>query len=423
MWLALWLGCVDPPLEPCDCPVPGHGVRIADQCSCLPHLPPTPLPDQPTEFLLEGGEALDWARYDDALATGDVLLRFTPGDRWPRLYIERTDVGPHRLVLDGGAGRERAIVEGILTPYDEGPRHRVTIRGFEITGSSDKGIFWEAGDEVLIEDVILHGNRGSPALNLEYSNRSGYPSEGFTVRNTHIYDQGGECLYIGGAEGTGQPSHTGVRVENNLIHDCRDPLDSHDDAINIKDVDDVLLTRNIVAQADWGIEVAAPGLYSHNLVLDTRREGFMISDLFQPLQDMVFTDNLVLRPGHDGMYLSTSRSRGRALRIERSTILDAGQAGIKVSAEAGVELDIQGIVVARSAVGFDGYGDAAEQSELVVQGCRSAGNGRDFDRLFAGLAACTPTSAPTIDRPAGPDGLFFTDDDPWVLPGGAQLPP
>ena len=144
MWL-MTMACGSLPV--CDCPAdtPGHAVELDGQCSCLPHLPATPLPEDATVMQVGDGASLDWDAIDAALEDGDVIVVFEPGDRWPRLEVLRRNEGPHRLVLDGGGASGRAIVEGVLTPFDEGPRHRVTVRGFEITGSRDKGIFWEAG--------------------------------------------------------------------------------------------------------------------------------------------------------------------------------------------------------------------------------------------------------------------------------------
>ncbi|MEO0605060.1 MAG: right-handed parallel beta-helix repeat-containing protein, partial [Myxococcota bacterium] len=393
-------------LDVCSCPAgtPGHAVVLDDACSCLPHLEPTPLPADATVVELPSGEEPDWETLDAALVDGDVVVRFARDGAWDRLRILRADTGPHRLVLDGGSGSEgRAVVAGMLTPFDEGPRHRVTVRGFEVTGSRDKGIYWESGDGILVEDVVLHDNGGTPALHLQYSNRSGHTSDGFVVRNVHLYDQRGECLYIGGSEGTDAPSHTNVVIENNLIHDCYADLDTKHDAINVKDrMSDVRVHRNVVLRADWGIEVASSGEYTNNLVFDTNREGFQVADAFSPIGDMRFADNVVVGAGHDGFHFSIVQERATGMTMQRNTVVSAKQAGVLVGSGEGIALGIEDIVVVDSGVGFDGWGDDAD---LTVSGCLTSANDVDFDRVFDGAAAsCQPVIVPDLTAPAGPDG-------------------
>ncbi|MEM6928276.1 MAG: right-handed parallel beta-helix repeat-containing protein [Myxococcota bacterium] len=411
-------------LDVCTCPsgTPGHAVLLDDACSCLPHLEPTPLPSDAVVVELPSGEEPDWAALDAALVDGDVRVRFDRDGQWDRLRILRTDTGPHRLVLDGGSASEgRAVVAGMLTPFDEGPRHRVTVRGFEITRSRDKGIHWEAGDGILIEDVVLHDNGGTPALSLQYSNRSGHVSNGFVVRNIHLYDQRGECLYIGGSEGTDAPSHHDVVIENNLIHDCYADLDTKHDAINVKDrMSQVRVHRNVVLRADWGIEVASSGEYTSNLVFDTNREGFQVADAFSPIGDMRFADNVVVGAGHDGFHFSIVQARATGMTMQRNTVIGAKQAGVLVGSGEGIALDIEDIVVVDSSVGFDGWGEGAD---LTVADCLTSANDADFDRVFDDVAtSCGAATVPDLTAPAGPDGLFLTDDDPWLVDGGARLP-
>lgn len=391
---------------------------IEEQCSCLPALWPTPNPNNAVVFELSEGEEPDWSAIDVALVEDHVVVRFDPLGHWDRLTILRTDTGDNRLVLDGGEGNTRATVAGMLTPFDGGARHRITVRGFNITGSRDKGIYWEAGDDVLIEDVVIHGNRGTPALNLQYSNRAGVASANFTVRNSHIYDQNGECLYIGGSEGEDEDSHVGLLLENNLIHDCRSAWTAKTDGINVKDrLSEVVVRRNVVMRTDWGIEVASPGLYAQNLVIDSRREGFQISDAFQATGAMAFVDNTVIRPGHDGFHISTDRAVAEDMRMVRNTVIDAEEAGLLLATNLGIELDVEDLLVVGSAVAFDGWGEA----DMTLWSCRTAGNEVDFARLLEDAGACESADQPDRAPPAGEDGLFFTEDDPWLVVGGASL--
>ncbi len=202
-------------------------------------------------------------------------------------------------------------------------------------------------------------------------------------------------------------------LENNLVHDCFADLDTKHDAINVKDrIEDVRVHRNVVLRADWGIEVASPGSYTHNIVIDTNREGFQVSDAFSPIADMGFADNVVLRAGHDGFHFATDHARALGLAMVRNTVIGARKAGVLVGSGAGLDLAIEDMVVIDSAVAFDGWG---EDAALSVVGCRTSGNGEDFARLFDGVASCGSAEPVEFGPPAGPDGLFFTDDDPWLV--------
>ena len=138
----------------------------------------------------------DWQFIHAGLAEGPVRVVFAMGAYAERLQIERSDTSDNRLILDGGGGNWRVVMPGIHTGY-EGVISHVTVRGFEVIGSRDKGIEWNADDQILIEDVVVYANTGSPAINLQYSNGSGHASTGFVVRNSHLYNQCGECIYIG----------------------------------------------------------------------------------------------------------------------------------------------------------------------------------------------------------------------------------
>lgn len=234
----LW-GCGTPPSEPCAC-ADGHGVTLCDggdctSCQCLDFAPPTedPVPAV-TRFVDadasdgDGSETDPWAgphweTLDRDVATGNVLVIFDAGDTWPEyLAIGRTDA-----------------------------RSRITVRGFDVTGSKDKGIYWRSGDDIVIEDNLVHANRGTPSVSLDYTSRSGHRSTSFIVRNNHVWDQAGECIYIGGAEGEDIDAHEVVVIENNLVHDCRVPFSSQEDGINIKDrIGSVTVARNVVFETN-----------------------------------------------------------------------------------------------------------------------------------------------------------------------------
>jgi hypothetical protein len=62
---------------------------------------------------------------------------------------------------------------------------------------------------------------------------------------------------------------------------------------------------------------------------------------------------------------------------------------------------------------------------LDVAECRVHANGLDDDRSAAGASSgCLdrPPGFGALDTPAGPDGFFFTDDDPWLVEGALSSP-
>lgn len=447
--LSPW-GCASA-AEPCPC-LDGHGFDLCDGgactgCQCLDLAPPTADPAPAlTRFVdadASGGDgsasapwtAPDWDALDRDLASGDVLVVFDAGDVWPEpLTIGRADEGPSRVVLDGHHSRRtaegwvdadgaRAIVPGVHTGYDDVVRSRVTVRGFDVTGSADKGIYWRAGDDILIEDNLVHANRGSPAISLDYTSRSGHRSTAFVVRNNHVWDQVGECIYIGGAEGEDIDAHARVRIENNLIHDCTHPMSSQHDGINIKDrIGDVTVTRNVIFNTNWGIEIASPGAVSGNLVFATRSNGIHVTDVWGlGLSGLILEDNVILEAGEAGIYLNATNRAWSGVALSRLTVVGARGAAIEAGGASGVEGRIDDVVLASSAVALDAW----SPMDFELERCTVHGNELDGDRDFADLAETCVAADPgfgDLSAPAGPDGRFFTADDPWISAAGGARP-
>jgi len=460
-WLSLLLACgPDGAGEPCACD--GHGVQICQgdtcgPCMCLPLLEPSEEPDPASVFWVDpdvpGGDgsaedpwaALDWDAVDAALAGGHVRVNFSAleadedqAETWPEpLDLHRGDGGEHRLVLDGSSWTNtsdsqpawveapagvRARVPGISTGYDDIPRSRITVRGFEVTGSADKGIYVRAGDEVIIEDNLVHDNAGSPSISLDYVSRTGLPSSSFVVRNNHVWNQRGECIYIGGAEGEDLDAHGYVLVENNLVHDCWKRVGTHHDGINIKDrIGQVQVRRNVIFNTDWGIEAASPGLYAHNLVWSTARNAYHFTDGWgEGLSGLVLEHNVAVWAGHAGLYLSAQQQMTDGVSITGFTAVGSGQAGVELGAGPGLEVSLSDPLLVDNAVGLDGWGGV----DAWVEGCQSADNGVVALRDLSG-SDCTEGASDlgSLDAMAGPDGVFFTADDPWLSErGGAGLP-
>jgi hypothetical protein len=411
-------------------------VRICEDgecgpCQCLPWAEPTPDPEPGVTFYADpdgraeaaGTEAdpwstLDWPVIDDALGTRHVRVLFRSDATWSdKLLISRTDIWQHRLVLDGATwptADDRATVPGISTGFDDVPRHRVTVRGFEVTGSRDKGVYWRGGDARVLEDLVVHDNQGSPAVSLDYANRTGLHSMGFSLRNSHVYDQTGECVYIGGSEGEDLDSHAQLVLERNLIHHCWSPISSQHDGINVKDrITGVTITDNVIFEVDWAIEVASPAVISGNLMFDLMRNGFHLSDSWGlGLSGVVLRDNAVISPHEDGLYLGANRLPWTDVMVDGLVVADAGVAAILAASDGGVQATLDRVVLVDSATGVEGWGTPA----LTFLRCQSGGHDEAPGGVFEGaLTDCSETAWRTADLSltAGPDGLWLTDDDPW----------
>lgn len=443
--LALW--ACGGPSEPCAC-ADGHAVALCDDgscvCQCLPLAPPTADPEPATTRFVDAdavsgdGSAErpwpepDWTALDRDVAAGHVRVVFDAGDSWPdRLTIGRTDPGPNRIVLDGhhsrrtpdgwvDAERARAVVPGVQSR--DGVRSRITVRGFDVTGSRDKGIYWHAGDDIVIEDNLVHDNRGSPALSLEYTSRTGHRSTSFVVRNNHVWDQSGECIYLGGAEGQDLDAHERVVVENNLVHDCSAAISTQDDGINIKDrIGDVRVSRNVVFATKWGIELASPGRVTGNLVFGTRSNGIHATDGWgRGLSGLVLEDNVILDAEEAGIYLNATNHTWSEVTLSRLTVIGARQASIELGGESGIDGRIDDVLLVGSAIGLDAW----SPMDLELGACTQHQTDLAGDREVAELAASCAVEDPRfgdLSAPAGPDGRFFTDDDPWrSASGGAR---
>jgi len=377
----------------------------------------------------------DWETLDKDVAEGNVLVVFDAGDVWPdTLTIGRTDAGPNRVVLNGhlrsrtadgwvDAAGVRAVVPGVSTGFDDVVRSRVTVRGFDVTGSEDKGIYWRDGDEIVVEDDLVHGNMGTPAVSLDYTSRSGHRSTSFVVRNNHIWDQNGECIYIGGAEGEDIDAHELVVIENNLVHDCTQLFSTHADGINIKDrIGSVTVTRNVVFKTHWGIEIASPGEYSGNLVFATRSNGFHVTDEWGPgASGLTLQGDVVLNADEAGFYLDASNNPWTDVTLSRLTVVGAREAAIEAGGAGGITGVLDDVVLADAAVGLAAWSPMA----LAVGACSvhdvGLAGGRDFSEA-AEVCVDRDPGFGDLGAPAGPDGRFFTDDDPWISAVGGTRP-
>ncbi|MEZ4240566.1 MAG: right-handed parallel beta-helix repeat-containing protein [Myxococcota bacterium] len=431
MWTLALLACHRLPTtsEPCPC-ADGHAARTCDgdvcgPCACLPA---EPVPDDPafaTERYVDpdgpdgdGTEAhpwatLHWPDLDRALAAGDVRVRFARGTRAPDpIRILRTDPGPHRLVLDGDAWGQgpRASAPGVTTTEAHTKRSYVTVRGFDLSDTVDQGVFWEAGDGVVLEDLVVHDNGRSPGILFEYAARSGLPSADLTIRNNHLYDIRGECIYVGGADGTDGPGHDGVLLARNLVHHCGQYGHGGDDwdGINVKDhVTGVVLRENVVYAAHWGLQLDSAARIEGGLVYDVRDHGVMMGGTWgDGYSGTVVEDLAVLRADGSGVYVGADEVPSRDVTVRRLTV-DASDAAVTLAGHARLSATLDDLQLTALGAALDGWGEpTVDVSECHRQATPALG---PFD------VACPP-DAVSLDTsaPAGPDGRYFTADDPWL---------
>lgn len=408
-------------IELCDTPgVMAYQTCSGDECTACVGLARMPIDADPafaTELFVTPDDDLDWPAIDAALVDGDVAVRFS--GEWPdALQILRTDQGSHRLLLDGtSADGSRARFAGANTTQEDVKRSRVTLRGFELADSSSQTVYWRAGDDVILEDLVLHDNGRSPALMLDYANRSGLPSTGLIVRNNHLYDVRGECIYIGGAEDTGGPSHSDVRIENNLIHGCGHEVHWGDDldGINIKDgITGVVIRRNVISEAHWGMQIDSPALIEQNLIFDILDHGIMLGDGWgASFSTAVIRDLAVLRSKESGVYVGADHVPTDGVTLEHITVADVDDFGVEFAGASGLSASLQDLLFVGDLGAFRGWGDVT----LDVSNCLLA-SGATAEPLGTDCVA-TDDSLVNPASPAGPDGLYFTEDDGWRSGSGA----
>ncbi len=101
----------------------------------------------------------------------------------------------------------------------------------------------------------------------------------------------------------------------------------------------------------------------------------------------------------------------------------AFEAAIEAGGEGGIDGILDDVVLANAAIGLDAWSPMG----FALGKCIVHLNGLVGDREFAGLGADCVDEDPgfgDLTAPAGPDGRFFTADDPWVSAvGGARVPP
>lgn len=315
----------------------------------------------------------------------------------------------------------RASAPGAHTTEAPVKRDRITLRGFRLQGSSAQGVYWVGGDDVVLEDLVVSDNGSSPAILFEYPARTGLSSANLTVRNNHLLNVTGECVYVGGAENTGGDGVRGVTVAHNLIHGCGTRGHHGDDwdGINVKDGDaPVLIEGNVVFDANRGVQLDSPATVSHNVLADLASDGVTLGDGWtSSVSGAVLTDNAVIRCGGAGVYASADLERGRDLTVDRLTTVEASEGGLLLAAEQGLTGSADNLVFS-GGPGLAGWG----RPDVALGACAT-------DTRPAGIGAlegatCDAPAQPLGDliQLAGPDHAWLTADDGWVTPLGARPP-
>jgi hypothetical protein len=218
---------------------------------------------RPWRALASSPTGPEWSAVNRALAHGPVIIYFSarearedvPEETTSEVNVLRTDKSTHRLTLDGmsrynaddaqPSWRDYAgpcklrikILRGALSIGCHGtepqyPMHYVTVRGFEVTGSSGRVVF--GGNHVVMEHMYIHDITAVGA-NLQFHGSvesDGKESFGrlkdITIRGNRIERGEGEGIYVAGNYRTkaygGWPeygnTHWDVLIEGNTIRDA-----------------------------------------------------------------------------------------------------------------------------------------------------------------------------------------------------------
>ncbi len=218
---------------------------------------------RPWRALVSSADGPQWSAVNQALAHGPVIVYFSAREAavdaseetTDEVNVLRTDRTTNRLTLDGmskyNTNDERPswadyagprklrirILRGSLSIGCHGtepqyPMHYVTMRGFEVTGSSGRVTF--GGDHTVVEHMYIHDITAIGA-NLQF--HGSVESDGtetfgrltnIAIRNNVIERGEGEGIYISGNYRTkaygGWPeygnSHTDILIEHNTIREA-----------------------------------------------------------------------------------------------------------------------------------------------------------------------------------------------------------
>ena len=130
-------------------------------------------------------------------------------------------------------------------------------------------------------------------------------------------------------------------------------------------------------------------------------------------------DLAVIRTDEAGIYVGADEVDTRNLTIRRLTVERADR-GLVFAGSVGIEGTVSDVLLTGSSAGMDGWGSV----EVTMGPCDTFGNGEADAGAAAGLARDCLRVAPgyrDLERLAGADGLYFTDDDGWRPTTGPAL--
>ncbi|MFT5583923.1 MAG: hypothetical protein ACI9VR_001507 [Cognaticolwellia sp.] len=411
LWLLL--ACADPELEQvtaCSGSVPGHGFRVEQgPCQVLPAAPADEEGSAPqqTEFQSSLDVPADWGAVNDALDQGPVTVHFAPETYTEPLFLDH--VGTHILTLNGRAGDQRAVLPGVVLGSPEHIVSRVTLRGFEITGSAEEGVRADVMGQVELEDLVVHDNAGAGVLIFLHAPTS-FSDRDVVLRGSHVFNSPKDCVIVRGVDLPGPLIWGDMWVLDNLIHDCgQDPLQPKSAVYFREPLSHVFVERNVLLRSGWGIHLLNPGYLYNNLISDMSESGLKTFPLGYATRGVYIRENVLLRPGPYGMDVQVWQSDQKTAILD-NIVFDAQDIGVRITGERGYTwVDIVGLELVSNPLGL-----YSEVEPVIMANCHVSGNDQDLEGLFELDRPCRRSETQVPEQLSGPDAVWFTPDDPWI---------
>ena len=404
---------------------------------------------------LNTGNSSAWNTINQSLASSDVTVYFSAREAGEDadqsttsgIGIRRTDNSTHRLTLDGMSkynsndltpkwfdysGHSRYKISIATYPIEsgfEGPkRNYVTIRGFKAFAGSGKALEYWGGDHIIVEENEFAGtaiSNGSLVF-FQYAHRQDPADKrqnggctDIVFRNNVIHDSKGEALYIGGSDNTGEPAHSNVTIENNVIYNAG-IWGGQGDSIDIKDGNTNVVIRGntIYDGTEEGIRTHAQATVESNIIYNVSGSGILFNTYWgRGYSDVSIRGNIVYRNSGHGIYVYTQDSSREInnVKIERNTLIYNGLNGLTIDSttSGGIsDLSINGNIIKNNQIGIRAYGQITyEISNNNVFNNIVSNYEKISDQTGDNGNISLDPSFSDESSPEGPDGLFWTSDD------------